>query len=162
MEESQRSRKLLSWDEFSRLMSDLAESIKQDPDSGRGYDSIICINRGGLVAGRMLSDMLGLPLGVVSAGYYSRGSQDAGEFVLDRKVSMTGSAGRRILLVDDIAGSGKTLLAVRQWLQEMYPDSTIHTAVMFQRPEKGFDVDYFARIEEDWIVFPYEANEFSS
>ena len=128
-------------------------------EEGR-YTSLLCINRGGLIMGRMLSDYLELPLAVISARYYSKKSQQADRLVLDEKISATDELGNRILVVDDLIGGGDTMRAVTAFVSEVYPKAVVHTGAIFQRPEKNFDVDYFAKISEDWIVFPYEKKEF--
>lgn len=147
----------VSWTEFAELSDKLLSALK-----GEKFDCIIAVSRGGLVAGRILSDKLGLPLGVVSAKAYLAGKTvSSGMVIVDRKISIAGDVGRNALLVDDIADKGGTLEAVGRFLEEEYGLS-VKSAVIFKKKACRKHVDYFASSgETDWIVMPYETREFS-
>ena len=55
---------LVSWNEFESLSMELAKQIMA---SNKKYFAIITVNRGGLLLGRILSGVLGVPLGIISA-----------------------------------------------------------------------------------------------
>ncbi|MFH1126676.1 MAG: phosphoribosyltransferase family protein [archaeon] len=146
----------VSWDEFFELSQKLAKKVQK-----KRFDSVVCINRGGLVVGRMLSDALGLPLGVVSAKAYDVGrAEQRKDVVVDRKISIVGDTGKTVLLVDDIADNGATFFAVKSFLEHDL-GLTVNTATLFRKKGCLFDVDFFVSDGVgDWIVMPYEANEF--
>lgn len=148
--------KFVSWDEFVALSKKLALSLNSE-----NFDSIICINRGGLVLGRILSDVLGLPLGVVSAKSYEVGKANSyKETVVDESISIVGDVGQSVLLVDDIADSGSTFAKLVHFLEKTRGLS-VKTAVIFKKKKCEYDVDFFVSDGvDDWIVMPYETEEF--
>jgi len=146
----------VSWDEFGGL----SQKLQRMAESG-SFDCIVAISRGGLVVGRLLSHGLGLPLAVVSAKAYGAGETGtSGRVTVDRKVSFVGDLGRNVLLVDDIADSGATLVAVERFLNEAHRVS-VKSAVIFKKKSCKCNVDYAAESgASDWIVMPYELREF--
>jgi len=83
-----RQMSFLTWDEYTLLVEELAEKIK---NSGRGYKALVGIPRGGLVLAVMISHILDIPL-----AYDSR----------------VAGQNKEILVVDDIADSGSTCYEV--------------------------------------------------
>lgn len=63
---------------------------------------------------------------------------------------------RSILVIDDIADSGKTLDYVMTLLKKNLPTQTIKTATLFYKKRSVIKPDYYAEETEDWIVFPWE------
>ena len=147
----------VSWDDFFGLTHALSDKLKDED-----FDSVVCINRGGLVVGRVLSDALGLPLGVISAKSYDVGKVDsAGKVVVDEKVSIVGDVGRKVLIVDDIADNGGTFMAVKSFFEDERGLSVL-TAAVFRKEGCAIDVDFCAsEVGREWIVMPYEVCEFS-
>lgn len=149
----------MSWQEYDELANILAKKIDNK------IDTIICINRGGLVIGRLLSDILNAPLGVISAKCYGIGDCNANaEAVFQPIISLIGPVGKRVLLVDDLVDTGRTMKKLLKFMQDSYPDSKIRTAVLLKDKDCPIVPDYFVELkdEEDWIVFPYEVNEFKN
>ena len=144
----------MSWQEFEALVEELAAAIDDD------FDCLVCINRGGLVLGRYLSDSLNLPLAVISARFYETSSQAEKELVVDAKVSSTNGLGERILLVDDLVGSGETMRAVIDTIRRLHPQASIKTAALYRTAGSEFPVDYYAKDKHHWVVFPYEKCEY--
>lgn len=149
------NKRFVSW----KLFEGLAEKLYKRLEMER-FDIIVCINRGGLVLGRMLSDRFDKPLGVISAIAYKRGKAKSKRIVFDKKVSLIGKLKGRILLVDDLVGSGKTVKAVSSYLKKIPKVKKVRTAVLFRKPSTKFEPDFFAAQSSKWIVFPYERKEF--
>lgn len=61
-----------------------------------------------------------------------------------------------ILVIDDIADSGKTLNYVVPLLKQALPNAIIKTATLFYKKRSVFTPDYYVEETEDWIVFPWE------
>lgn len=78
-----------------------------------GYSAVVAVARGGLIAGAMAASALSIPLYALE---YRRP---------ERRVSWytrtTPAPGERVLLIDDIAGSGTTLVDCRDFLARDYP-----------------------------------------
>lgn len=80
---------------------DLAELLKYIRKSGKQYDLIMGIQRGGLIPGVHLSHALGVPFNVIQ--WSNNGvKESANPHLICNK-------GKNILLVDDICDSGVTL-----------------------------------------------------
>ncbi len=148
--------KKISWSEFESLSDSLAKKIRSSK-----IDVIVCISRGGLVLGRILSDRLNKPLGVISVRAYKNCTlKQAKEIILDKKVSLIEELHGNILLVDDVADSGKTMALVSNFLKKTKKVNSIKTAVLIKKTTGRIEPDFFAKNSNDWIVFPYEKNEF--
>jgi uncharacterized protein len=149
--------KKISWKRFDSIANKLVMKIKQ---SNNKYDTIICINRGGLVIGRILSDYLNLPLGIISAKCYDIGAKKPQSCLINPNISIIKKIGKKILLVDDLIDSGTTMIKIFNHLKKRFPKSNIDVAVLYKTKESTFNPDYFVEFKKDWIVFPYELNEF--
>jgi hypoxanthine phosphoribosyltransferase len=57
----------VSWDEYNRLVEKLALKVY---DSGWNFDAIVCLARGGLRVGDVLSRLFDRPLGVLFTSSY--------------------------------------------------------------------------------------------
>lgn len=62
-----------------------------------------------------------------------------------------------ILIIDDLAETGATLIAAKQILQEQNTQATIKTAALYAKPMHAHLLpDYYVKNTNDWIVFPWE------
>ena len=95
-------------------------------ESGFEFNQIICIARGGLRVGDVLSRIYEQPLAILSThSYTSEGGTIRGELVIAEHMTMTKPRlGDRVLLVDDMVDSGHTLEAVYKELPKRFPHIT--------------------------------------
>ena len=101
----------VSWDEYHMLIERLALKVHA---SGWQFDQILCLARGGMRPGDVLSRVFDKPLGIMSTSSY-RADEGSVQGRLDMATYITlpqGELGGRVLLVDDLADSGVTLSAV--------------------------------------------------
>ncbi|MEJ1934828.1 phosphoribosyltransferase, partial [Nostoc sp. NIES-2111] len=113
----------VSWSEYHYKIEQLAAQIYE---SSWEFDQIVCLARGGLRVGDILSRIYHKPLAILATSSYSGvGQQARGSLILSRHLTMTTeSLGSRILLVDDLVDSGITLQETIPWLHE-YSDFII-------------------------------------
>lgn len=148
----------VSYDEYHGLIEKLALKIHQ---SGWEFDTILCLARGGLRPGDILSRIFNKPLAIMSTSSYRaeagkvQGHLDIGRFIATPKGEIAG----RVLLVDDLADTGVTLNAVVKMLKENYqPITELRTAVIWTKGVSTFQADY--SVEElptnPWIHQPFE------
>ena len=80
-------------------------------EAGFDFKQIICIARGGLRVGDVLSRIYEIPLAILSThSYAAEGGTIRGELVIADHMTMTAPRlGDRILLVDDVLTTGATL-----------------------------------------------------
>lgn len=148
----------VTWDQYHKLTETLAMQIHE---SGWQFNQLICIARGGLRVGDVLSRIFDLPLAILSTSSYSeKAGTVRGELIIADQMTMaSGRLGDRVLLVDDLVDSGVTLEAVTRTLPQRYPQVTaLRTAVLWYKACSVFKPDYFVGYLPDnpWIHQPFE------
>ena len=148
----------VSWDEYNRLVEKLALIVHE---SDFKFNQIICVARGGLRVGDVLSRIYDLPLAILSThSYTAEGGTIRGELVIAEHMTMTRPRlGDRVLLVDDMVDSGHTLDAVHKELPHRFPHMTeLRTAVLWWKACSVFKPDFFVDYLPDnpWIHQPFE------
>jgi len=148
----------VTWDAYNRLVERLALNVYE---SGFRFNQIICVARGGLRVGDVLSRIYELPLAILSThSYTSEGGTIRGELVIAEHMTMTKPRlGDRVLLVDDMVDSGHTLDAVHAELPKRFPHITaLKTAVLWWKQCSVFKPDYYVEYLADnpWIHQPFE------
>jgi uncharacterized protein len=148
----------IDWAQYNLLVERLALSVYE---SKFGFDQIICIARGGLRVGDVLSRIFDQPLAILSThSYTAEGGTLRGELVIAEHMTMTKPRlGDRVLLVDDMVDSGHTLAAVHTELPRRFPHiSELRTAVLWWKGCSVFKPDYWVEYLADspWIHQPFE------
>ena len=148
----------VSWDEYNVLVERLALLVHE---SGWRFNQVICIARGGLRVGDILSRIYELPLAILSThSYTSDGGTTRGELIIAEHMTMTAPRlGDRVLLVDDMVDSGHTLATVRKELPLRFPHiADVRTAVVWYKAHSVFKPDYYVEYLPDnpWIHQPFE------
>jgi len=148
----------VSWDRYNTLIERLALVVHE---SGYAFDQIICIARGGLRVGDVLSRIYEKPLAILSThSYAAEAGTVRGELVIAEHMTMTSpTLGSRVLLVDDMVDSGHTLAMVVAELPKRYPHIVaLRSAVLWWKAcsvfRPDFHVDYLP--DNPWIHQPFE------
>lgn len=66
------------------------------------------------------------------------------------------SGASKVLLLDDIIDSGKTIKEVRDQLQTHYPDIEFKIAALFYKPTAIIQPDFAVKEAKEWIEFFWE------
>jgi hypoxanthine phosphoribosyltransferase len=144
-----------SWNRIYEMLLNLAEKIRK---SGFKPEIIVGVSRGGWPPARVLSDLLGNPnLANVRAEFYLGVAETKGEPILTQPVSTTVSR-RRVLIVDEVADTGKSLKLVRKHLIEQGAKEA-KIAAVYYKPWSVIKPDYYEKETSSWIVFPWETKE---
>src|SRR6266536_4452836 len=133
----------ISWHQYNTLVERLALNVYE---SGYAFNQIICIARGGLRVGDVLSRIYELPLAILSThSYTASGGTIRGELVIAEHMTMTAPRlGERVLLVDDMVDSGHTLATVHTELPQRFPHiAATRTAVLWYKACSVFKPDYY-------------------
>ncbi|MDJ0662841.1 MAG: phosphoribosyltransferase family protein [Crocosphaera sp.] len=151
----------VSWEEYHRHIETLAVKIYQ---SQWQFDHIVCIAKGGLRVGDILSRLFDVPLAIAAAASYGgEDNRSRQQIKIGQHLAMTkDSLGSRILLVDDLVDSGVSLQEVTQWLQGYAsPIQELRTAVIWYKSCSQFQPDYYVQYLPDnpWIRQPFERYE---
>jgi hypoxanthine phosphoribosyltransferase len=148
----------VSWDDYHADIERLAAKVHA---SGWAFNQVICLARGGLRVGDVLSRIFRQPLAILSTQSYSgEAGTVRGQITVAEHMTMTTPAlGDRVLLVDDLVDSGITLGVVRDALSARYPHiREVRTAVIWEKACSAFKPDYVARFlaDDPWIHQPFE------
>ncbi len=143
----------LTWITYHDLARKIAATILQH---NAEVNQIVAISRGGLTLGHILSDFLRIPVATFTIQSYTD-IKTQGELTITEPLK-TRINGKHVLLVDDVADSGKTLIRATKYLKRFKPAS-IKVVTMFFKPHSTFRPDFFAQNTTKWILFPYEPTE---
>ncbi|CAG0982551.1 xanthine phosphoribosyltransferase [Burkholderiales bacterium] len=148
----------VNWEQYYRLIERLATQIHR---SGWRFDQVLCIARGGLRVGDVLSRIFERPLAILATrSYVAEGGTVRGALAISEQITAnTPQLGGRILLVDDMVDSGATLTAVVNELPARIPALTeMRSAVIWQKACSTFVPDYRVEYLADnpWIHQPFE------
>ena len=148
----------VSYDEYHNLIEKLAIRIHQ---SGWQFDTILCLARGGMRPGDILSRVFDKPLAIMSTSSYraetgtQQGTLDIAHYITTPRGEIAG----KVLLVDDLADTGKTLAAVIEQLRTNYkPITELRSAVIWTKGVSAFKADYSIEFlpSNPWIHQPFE------
>ncbi len=123
-------------------------------------ESIIGLLRGGVVPARIFADYFGIVLDffALDVKLYEGIGIRKKEPVIRYGFKHKDVEGKKILVIDDIWDSGKTMNAVL----EHFAGKDVTTATLFWKENADKKPNYYAEVasENEWIVFPWESLEF--
>jgi len=143
----------VDWTTYHDLTRKLAASILSH---SQPVNKIVAISRGGLTLGHLLSDFLRVPIATFTIQSYTD-IKNQGEVQITEPLKSK-IKGIHVLLVDDVADSGKTFLRAVRYLKRFRPKD-ITTVSMFYKPRSSYRPDFYAETTSKWILFPYEPTE---
>ena len=152
----------VSWSEYHQNIEHLAAKIYQ---SGWKFNQIVCLAKGGLRIGDILSRLYRQPLAILSAASYGgRGDRVRGQIAFSQHLSMIGeNLGSRVLLADDLADSGISLREAVCWLEAHHGRQIeeIRTGVIWWKSSSAIAPDYYVDYLPDnpWVHQPFECYE---
>lgn len=145
-------REQLTWDAFGEATRDIAREIVRD---GFAPEVVVAIARGGLLPGGAIAYALGAKnCGALNVEFYTGVGEvlDAPE-LLPPALDITYLSGRRVLLVDDVADSGRTLALAVELLRAAGAD--VRSATIYTKPGSIALPDYSWKETSLWIDFPW-------
>lgn len=148
----------VSWDEYNRLIEKLALKVYE---SGWHFDAIVCLARGGLRVGDVLSRLFDKPLGVLFTSSYreNAGTSQSRLLIADHISSAAPLPGPNWLLADDLVDSGVTLVEVLPVLKQRYPQlQEMRSAVIWRKGASVAEPDFYIESlpTNPWIHQPFE------
>lgn len=147
-----------NWDYIYDLCRDVSNEVKE---SGYEPDVIIALARGGWFAGRVLCDFLGLDdLTSLKIEHYTGTAVAGEEPVIKYPLAETAVEGKKVLIVDDIADTGKSMIHAKEYVLKQGPKD-VRTATLQHLYCSEMEPDYCgAKLEEwAWIVYPWNFME---
>jgi len=144
-----------TWEKIYELLLNLAQKIRR---AKYRPEVIVGISRGGWPPARIMSDLLELSeMANVRTDFYLGPAETKGDPVLTQPVSMP-VKGKRVLVVDDVADSGKSLALVKSHLKEEGA-TEVKIATIYYKPWSIVEPEWFERKTTRWIIFPWERKE---
>ncbi len=142
----------LSWIEFGAASRDLARDVLK---SGFDPEIVVAIARGGLLLAGAIAYALGAKsCGAVNAEFYTGvGTRLPEPIMLPPLLDEASIEGKRVLLVDDVSDSGRTLAMVVQLLE--IAGAEVRTVCLYSKPGTVYEPSYTWRTTDRWIDFPW-------
>jgi hypoxanthine phosphoribosyltransferase len=142
----------LTWENIEELVGRLVTDLPRD------YDLLLVITRGGMVPACLISEQTDIRNIVAAAVMFYTGVGNT----LPDPVFLQFPAdpllyGKRILIVDDVWDTGRTIVAVKQRIEAAGGNCDL--AVLHYKPtHSNFDdrPDYYAETTDAWIVYPWD------
>ncbi|RME08076.1 MAG: phosphoribosyltransferase [Anaerolineae bacterium] len=148
---------ILSWEDVDRLIDHLVPQFDVE------FDGMVIITRGGIIPGGMLAETLGIVYVLTAAVDFPAEVEAARsklyawpaflQFPSDEQLE-----GRRILVVDDVWGSGRTITAVSNRIAAA--GGIPYTCVLHFNPYRNLfgsaRPDYYAAVTDAHIIYPWE------
>jgi hypoxanthine phosphoribosyltransferase len=144
----------VSWDLFGELCRALALRVAREYSP----ELVVGVARAGVIPGAVVASML-------RVDFYSMNisRREGDEQVRQRPAVLSAAppqaAGRRVLIVDEIATSGETMRLALAAVRDVRPDA-VRTATSFARPG-GYRPDYFALETDATVIFPWDRKIFA-
>lgn len=152
---------MMSWADVDRLVDTLVPQIK----AVGSFDAMMMITRGGLVPGGLLCEILGISYVLTAAVDFPSepGVGRAGlaafpsflQFPEDPLIER-----RRILIIDDVWGSGRTSTAVKSRCEGA--DANAFTCVFHFNPYRSLfsraEPDFYGAVTDAHIIYPWEVD----
>lgn len=146
-------KEVLSWSDVDRLIEELLPQFRGT------YDALLMITRGGIVPGGVLCEALDIRYILTAAVEFHTGVQK--RLAWPTFLQFPGDSllrGRRILVVDDVWGSGRTIMTVKSRVEAA--GAVPELAVLHYKPAESMfrdaAPDYYAAVTDAWIVYPWE------
>ena len=149
---TEQEREVLTWATFGDASRELTEQIVDD---GFVPDIVIAIARGGLIPAGAIAYAMGVKAaGTLNVEFYSDIAETLPDpVVLEPLLDTDAIVGKKLLVVDDVADSGRTLALVIDLLKAHTPE--VRSAVIYSKPRTIVRPDYSWRETDKWINFPW-------
>jgi uncharacterized protein len=142
----------MTWDDVGSAVEELAAQIEAAHFTP---DAVLALARGGLPAAGALAYALGVKnMATLNVEFYTGIDERLDEPLLLPPVpDLSLLRTDRVLIVDDVADTGRTLALARDFCAEHVAD--VRTAVLYEKPQSVVRSDFVWRRTDKWINFPW-------
>lgn len=153
-----------SWKKISTIVKNMSDNIRKDYDP----EIIISVVRGGMIPSVILSHTLNVRK-IENIKSIETISDEINaikqEPMIDEKINLSEIRGKKVLIVDDILGSGATIRKIREEIKRWKPKE-LKTAICIVNEENweksnksnyNDEIEYIGKIVRGWVVFPWES-----
>jgi uncharacterized protein len=145
-------REQMTWEDLGTAVDDLAAQIRAD---GFSPDAVLALARGGLPCAGALAYALGVKnMATLNVEFYTGVDERLDEPLLLPPVpDLALLRAERLLVVDDVADTGRTLALASEFCAQHGPE--VRTAVLYEKPQSVVRCDFVWRRTDRWIDFPW-------
>ncbi|MEA1979009.1 MAG: phosphoribosyltransferase [Chloroflexota bacterium] len=156
----QRRTELITWEEVEKLIDHLTPQFQLE------FEAMVIITRGGIIPGGLLCEALNIESVLTAAVDFPFGSkiETAKLLAWPQFIQFPDDdqlENRKLLVVDDVWGSGRTITAVRNRI--VAAKGVPLTCVLHYNPYRNLfgqlRPDYFAASTDAHIVYPWEVDQ---
>lgn len=153
----------LDWSKIEKLCSRVVRLIKKDKFNP---EIVVTIQRGGLIPATIISHTLKIR-DVLVVDIKRTTSDEVNSNKIPAKVlspiDKNKIMNRRVLIVDDIVGSGETLNILEKRINNLHP-AGLRKAILIKNEDnfvksvlkETIKIDYLGEIVHGWVIFPWE------
>jgi hypoxanthine phosphoribosyltransferase len=146
-----------TWNQIYTMLLAQTEKIQKNTYKP---DIILGIARGGIIPASILADLLTTrQVTTIRIEFYKGIAKPSAQPILKQPLyDAVAINGKKILIVDDISDSGKSLKLAKQHLTEKNA-AEIKIATLYAKSTTQTLPDYVEKITDRWVVFPWELKE---
>jgi hypoxanthine phosphoribosyltransferase len=144
-----------TWDELDALTLQVANQVLASESK---FDVIVALAKGAWPMSRSFVDYTKIPeLMSLGVRFYSGINQRLAEPSVYQTLPSS-VAGKKVLIFDDVADSGESLVFTKKYLLEQGA-ALVATATLMMKPHTILKPDFYAHTTSTWIIFPFEKRE---
>ena len=153
-------REILSWNDVDKLIDHLIPQFEVE------FEAMVMTTRGGIIPGGLLAEALNLTAILTAAVDFpaemeSERNKSSRFMVWPKFIQFPENsqlAGKKVLVVDDVWGSGRTITSVKNRVTSA--NGLPYTCVLHFNPHRSLfgqvRPNYYAAITDAYIVYPWE------
>lgn len=148
---------VLTWDDVDKIVDVLLPQITSAP----AFDAMLIITRGGIIPGGLLAEALDIRNVLTAAVLFPDDSDQVKYLALPRFLQFPSDdllREQRILVVDDVWGSGRTTTAVSGRVEAAGGEPSI--CVFHFNPYRSLfskaEPDFYGAVTDAYIIYPWE------
>lgn len=149
-------REELSWQDVEKLVDHIL------PQVAGQFDVLLMVTRGGIVLGGILAEALSIRDVLTAAVDFPR-DPEIDKFAWPTFLQFPADnllQGRRVLIVDDVWDSGRTINTVRGRVEAAGGEA--RTCVLHYKPQRSRfrerRPDYYGAVTSKWVIYPWEVD----
>lgn len=146
-------KQFISWKQYIQDIGLLGDTLDR---VGFNNVQIVGLSRGGLIPASILSYRFNTRPIILDVRSYD--GEDQSNVIINVNNFPLLANYKRLLIVDDLIDSGHTLKETIKLIQGAYPETKIHTAVVYSKDVKrNIEANFYVRnLPDRWLVFPYD------
>lgn len=148
---------VLGWDDVDRLIDSLLPKFRGE------FDALLMVTRGGVIPGGLLAEKMGLTVLLTAAVDFPALLEAEQASLLAWPTFIQFPAddllrGWRVLCMDDVWGSGRTMTAVKNRVSAAggFPETCVLHFNPYRTLFGSLRPDYFADATDAYVIYPWE------